>query len=836
MGKRRFITTSEDEEEEAPPPPPRPPAKARPSSSSNDDERRSKRKRLRREEAESPKRSKREEEAEAEDTEEEETPQEDAKPIGEVVRTSGKGKWKKSHFASFEYDGNRFDLEDPVLLTPEEKAQKPYVAIIKDITQTRDGSMMVTGQWFYRPEEAEKKGGGSWEASDTRELFYSFHRDDVPAESVMHRCVVHFVPLNKKLPVRSEHPGFIVQKVYDTVERKLWKLTDKDYEDSKQHEIDLLVQKTRERLGELVDVEPEEGVVEQEEQLKNKRTLRKKTVTPIDVPRHEEGSNKSEQQLKAETPGSCSSEFYQILVNFKVLTGDLHRDKWLEKLLEAIQGSCNLKADNGEKDKPVQCDQNPSSMTNIDTQRSPKANGGDVAILWPDSVVPAVTSLEKASHDALGSDFQKYNQKMRQMCFNLKKNELLARRLLNKELEPSVVLNMSPIELKDGITAEEKAAKEPEEAESMQMTDVVCPRCTERKVGVADIIQAGGSADRYMLECIACGNSWYASRDVISSLTVDTPSAVNNVGTAPWATDKFENVEKRMLSPRDSEKPATDNFQKSTVAQKQPLLETQKSFNRGRTEDSSTDNVQKPTASQKQPVLEAQKSFNRVKAAEEVTADHVQKPAAAQKLLVLEAQKSFNRTKQVEEATTDNVQNPTGAPKQSALEAQKSFNRAKAVEEATMDNVQNPAGTPKQPASEVQKSFNRAKAVEEATTDHAQNPTPKQPALEAQKSLNRGKAVEEATTDNVQNPTGTPKQPALVAQKSFNRAKAVEEATTENVQNPTSAPKQPALESQKSFNRVKVEPTTDLIQKLTAQKHPILEAQRSFNRVKTEEQ
>ncbi len=93
---------------------------------------------------------------------------------------------------------------------------------------------MVTGQWFYRPEEAEKKGGGSWQSSDTRELFYSFHRDEVPAESVMHKCVVHFVPIHKQLPNRKQHPGFIVQKVYDTVARKLWKLTDTDYEDNKQ--------------------------------------------------------------------------------------------------------------------------------------------------------------------------------------------------------------------------------------------------------------------------------------------------------------------------------------------------------------------------------------------------------------------------------------------------------------------------------------------------------------------------------------------------------------------------------------------------------------------------
>lgn len=86
------------------------------------------------------------------------------------------------------------------------------------------------------------------------------------------------------------------------------------------------------------------------------------------------------------------------------------------------------------------------------------------------------------------------------------------------------------------------------------------------------------------MQCIACGNTWYASRDEISSLTIDASSVVGNVGTAPWATAKFDAVEKKLVSPRDSEKPAADLFQKSTAAY-MPVLETQKSFNKPRTED-----------------------------------------------------------------------------------------------------------------------------------------------------------------------------------------------------------------------------------------------------------
>lgn len=47
--------------------------------------------------------------SESEDNEEE--PQlEDAKPIGEVVRLSGKGRGRRQHYEAFEYDGNRYDL------------------------------------------------------------------------------------------------------------------------------------------------------------------------------------------------------------------------------------------------------------------------------------------------------------------------------------------------------------------------------------------------------------------------------------------------------------------------------------------------------------------------------------------------------------------------------------------------------------------------------------------------------------------------------------------------------------------------------------------------------
>jgi len=208
---------------------------------------------------------------------------------------------------------------------------------MQDITEDVHGNVMITGQWFYRPEEALKSGGGNWEAQDTRVIFYSFHLDEVPAESVMHKCVIHFVPLHKQLPVRSEHPGFIVQNVYDTVEKKLWRLTDKDYEDRKQNEIDMLVEKTRERIGELPDIVLEDSSAKKNDYLKSKRNYGKNNKCPIDVS-GVEPTTRLDKLAKAY--GSCRSDvssYHVILSKFKVLTGDVHRDKWLEKLLQGIQ-------------------------------------------------------------------------------------------------------------------------------------------------------------------------------------------------------------------------------------------------------------------------------------------------------------------------------------------------------------------------------------------------------------------------------------------------------------------------------------------------------------------
>lgn len=86
------------------------------------------------------------------------------------------------------------------------------------------------------------------------------------------------------------------------------------------------------------------------------------------------------------------------------------------------------------------------------------------------------------------------------------------------------------------------------------------------------------------LECIACGHSWYASRDEASKLTIDAPSTSRSVGTAPWATAKFEDVEKKLVSPRESDKSANDVLKNASDAS-MPVLDSQKSFGKSKMEE-----------------------------------------------------------------------------------------------------------------------------------------------------------------------------------------------------------------------------------------------------------
>jgi len=59
------------------------------------------------------------------------------------------------------------------------------------------------------------------------EVFYTFHKDEIDAEALLHPCKVAFLPKGAEL-----QPGissFLCRRVYDIANKCLWWLNDQDY-------------------------------------------------------------------------------------------------------------------------------------------------------------------------------------------------------------------------------------------------------------------------------------------------------------------------------------------------------------------------------------------------------------------------------------------------------------------------------------------------------------------------------------------------------------------------------------------------------------------------------
>ncbi|XP_076925821.1 ASI1-immunoprecipitated protein 3-like [Bidens hawaiensis] len=156
------------------------------------------------------------------------------KPIGDVLKISGEGSQLKNHYSAFEFHEDTYKL---------------------DICETESKELMLNVQWFYRPKDIPPRKGLTMDSVDTRELFYSFHKDEVPVEAVSHKCKVHFVTKPSHIPARKKYPGFIVRKLYNPVNKRFNKLTDNNFLPDAQQEINMLVQMTMRNLNILPDNE-----------------------------------------------------------------------------------------------------------------------------------------------------------------------------------------------------------------------------------------------------------------------------------------------------------------------------------------------------------------------------------------------------------------------------------------------------------------------------------------------------------------------------------------------------------------------------------------------------
>ena len=70
----------------------------------------------------------------------------------------------------------------------------------------------------------------------------------------------------------------------------------------------------------------------------------------------------------------------------------------------------------------------------------------------------------------------------------------------------------------------------------------------------------------------------------MSTPTIDAPDSTRSVGTAPWGTTKFVDVEKKLLSPHEFDKSSNDICKKTSEAYI-PILEGRRSFGKSKKDD-----------------------------------------------------------------------------------------------------------------------------------------------------------------------------------------------------------------------------------------------------------
>ncbi|MCL7044361.1 hypothetical protein MKW94_012198 [Papaver nudicaule] len=139
-------------------------------------------------------------------------------------------------------DGRKVTIGDCALFEPQQESSPPFIGIIRSLTSEEEDHPKFRVNWFYRPVDVNLGKGVFLEAAPN-EVFYSFHGDEIPAASLLHPCKVAFLRKGVELP--SGISSYVCRRVYDTTNKCLWWLTDQDYINEQQEEVDKLLDKTR---------------------------------------------------------------------------------------------------------------------------------------------------------------------------------------------------------------------------------------------------------------------------------------------------------------------------------------------------------------------------------------------------------------------------------------------------------------------------------------------------------------------------------------------------------------------------------------------------------------
>ncbi|KAI3464056.1 hypothetical protein Pfo_020719 [Paulownia fortunei] len=142
---------------------------------------------------------------------------------------------------SFFKDGRKISVGSCALFKPP-KDSPPFIGLIRWLALNKENNLQLGVNWLYRSSEL-KLGKGTLVDSAPNEIFYSFHKDEIPAASLLHPCKVAFLPRGVELPTGTS--SFVCRRAYDIANKCLRWLTDQDYINEQQQEVDQLLYKTK---------------------------------------------------------------------------------------------------------------------------------------------------------------------------------------------------------------------------------------------------------------------------------------------------------------------------------------------------------------------------------------------------------------------------------------------------------------------------------------------------------------------------------------------------------------------------------------------------------------
>ncbi|KAF8689189.1 hypothetical protein HU200_041974 [Digitaria exilis] len=118
----------------------------------------------------------------------------------------------------------------------------PFIGLIRWIEKKEEGYPKLRVSWLYRPADVKLNKGIQLNAAPN-EIFYSFHQDETSAVSLLHPCKVAFLHKGVELPAGIS--SYVCWRVYDIDNKCLWWLTDQDYINERQEEVNRLLHRTR---------------------------------------------------------------------------------------------------------------------------------------------------------------------------------------------------------------------------------------------------------------------------------------------------------------------------------------------------------------------------------------------------------------------------------------------------------------------------------------------------------------------------------------------------------------------------------------------------------------